>query len=389
MSDKPSNAEPKVPSGGTTVSDLAGIGTAVALLIEKLASAIGTMYKPRAILAEGKAAVDVKTYEITQLAQARQQAEASSLNGSVDLEIRAVERLKRIETLRQRNIDTTTTRAIAILQQRDGHEEPGTVSTDWLRKFLDCVQDISDTEIQGLWSEILARKATAARRSVSIMTLDSLRLLEANQARLFERIARAYVAFHNCFPFTWDGHRRGSNNGMDYSLLGPSDTFDDFDALVELGFISIHNEGPLADKTVAIWPFPRFTIRASRQKRSTSSYQKIRLTFRGEELLRVVLNLDRQLESLNLGSIGRDETHAYVFMSQAHQAELLHDWFGYLAEQGINIEIGPKHSGLTGKYFQVLRWSDNALVPHEDYSEDLFTSQPPEIRALRSAVQGQ
>lgn len=72
-------------------------------------------------------------------------------------------------------------------------EDIKSVDNDWLKRFFGITEDISDEKMQDLWAHILAGEAKKPK-SFSMRTLDSLRLLSSEEAKLFADAVQ-YVCF--------------------------------------------------------------------------------------------------------------------------------------------------------------------------------------------------
>lgn len=98
------------------------------------------------------------------------------------------ERLVKKEKRRQKNIKEVVSTAGKILEtEKVVSEEP--VNSDWVTRFFDIVQDISDNEMQTLWGQILAGEIKQPQ-SYSIRTLEALRNMTKKDAELFQKFAQ-------------------------------------------------------------------------------------------------------------------------------------------------------------------------------------------------------
>jgi hypothetical protein len=72
-----------------------------------------------------------------------------------EIEVRAVERLRKRETRRQQNIERITLKAVAALPPAEQiSEQP--VNSDWTTRFFEECHDISDEQMQEIWAKIMA-----------------------------------------------------------------------------------------------------------------------------------------------------------------------------------------------------------------------------------------
>lgn len=148
-------------------------------LIEVISSAIGTIYKPKAIRKEA----DAKAYEIEIIERAKSRALAEGKEIEAASYERMQDRLLHKEMKRQSNIDAISSAAAEQLSQEESvSEEP--VSEDWTTRFFNMAEDISDADMQALWGKILAGEVKQPK-SFSLRTLELIRNLSKNEANIF------------------------------------------------------------------------------------------------------------------------------------------------------------------------------------------------------------
>ena len=141
-------------------------------LIKKIASATGVVYEP---------------YQIVRVAKAKKEAERIRTESQIetsDLRRRALYRIREEEVKRQRNIEEITRQA---LPQVSENARPEDVEDDWITNFFDKCRLISDSEMQGLWSRILAGEANSPG-SYSKRTVNFLSSLGKEEAHLFTKL---------------------------------------------------------------------------------------------------------------------------------------------------------------------------------------------------------
>ncbi|MCZ4221876.1 DUF2806 domain-containing protein [Pedobacter rhodius] len=148
-------------------------------LIEVISSAIGTIYKPKAIRKEA----DAKAYEIEIIERAKSRALAEGKEIEAASFERMQDRLLHREMKRQSNIDAISSVAAEQLSQEESvSEEP--VSEDWTTRFFNMAEDISDIDMQALWGKILAGEVKQPK-SFSLRTLELIRNLSKYEANIF------------------------------------------------------------------------------------------------------------------------------------------------------------------------------------------------------------
>lgn len=151
-------------------------------LIEVVSEGIGTLYRPRKIRKEA----DANAYAIKVVGKAVAEADAEKKWIEADMQDRIVQRIAAQEIRRQNNIDTVVEEAAHNLEGKQVSEEP--VSMDWSARFFGIVQDVSQEEMRMLWSKVLAGEIEKPS-SFSMRTLETLRNISSEEAKLFEKVA--------------------------------------------------------------------------------------------------------------------------------------------------------------------------------------------------------
>lgn len=180
------------------IKDLAGLSKPLEKLIEVISAGVGGLSKPYLI----RKNADAKAYEIKVIAQAikenQQDLESigisdenlslmslnyDAIKGELSIEDRTQNRVSFKEVKRQKNIESITQKAVESLEaEHEVSEAP--VEDDWITRFFDYAEDISNESMQDLWGRILAGEVKKPK-SYSLRTLDILRNLSANEAEVF------------------------------------------------------------------------------------------------------------------------------------------------------------------------------------------------------------
>lgn len=106
--------------------------------------------------------------------------------------IRIQERLLLRETKRQQNLDYINYIAGEQLSnEKSVSEEP--LEDDWINRFFNIAEDISNEEMQGLWGRILAGEIKQPK-SFSLRTLELLKNLSKDEAQVFTRFANLKIS---------------------------------------------------------------------------------------------------------------------------------------------------------------------------------------------------
>ncbi len=171
-------------------------GQAATKLAECVSKAIGSLWKPHAMIREAKATAQAN------LILAQGEIEKARL-------MRAAERMAFLEDRRQSVIESIVKQAIEQLPENVSSEP---VSEDWTVQFFESCKDVGDTEMQRLWAKILAGEV-AKPGSYSRRTMNVLKTFERFDAEAFadyssicfRRQDRNHIAFFgdatlNCLP---------------------------------------------------------------------------------------------------------------------------------------------------------------------------------------------
>lgn len=184
--------------------NLGDLSKPATVLIEKISDAVGGVFKP---------------YQIKRIAKAKAEAsliEAESQIQITELHRRAMYRFVEEEAQKQANIESITSKAIPLLEYKS---EPENVDDDWITNFFDKCRIVSDSEMQQLWSRILANEANApgafSRRTVNLISD-----LEKRDADLFTALCRFIWMIGNVTPLVFDTQNAIYNqHGINFNSL--------------------------------------------------------------------------------------------------------------------------------------------------------------------------
>ena len=169
--------------------NLGDLSKPVTVLIEKIANATGILYEPTRIRRAACAHADAQ--KIKTLAE----IEIS------DIQQRALTRVLKEEGLKQQNIEKITTDAFLQLKEE---AKPNEVENDWISFFFDKCRNVSDAEMQSLWSNLLAGEANQPGKFRK-RTIELVSTLEKKEAHLFTRLCQFSVSNENyTLPLIFD-----------------------------------------------------------------------------------------------------------------------------------------------------------------------------------------
>ena len=179
------------------MDDLVGAGKALEKLIGAIQAGTGVLYKPRAIRKEaeaeayktkliGEAQAEVEAAKVVALAKAEASAKIISAEVEQDLIERMQMRIFQKEVNRQQNIESISEIAIKELP-KDVSDEP--VDKDWLTRYFNIAEDVSEEEMQKVWGKLLAGEVSQPG-SYSIRTLEVLKNLNQYEATVFQKFCQ-------------------------------------------------------------------------------------------------------------------------------------------------------------------------------------------------------
>ncbi len=172
-------------------------GEPITKLIDIVANAIGKWYEPRHMVR--MASAEAKAEHIKVIEKAKRNA---LLENNEDLyeQLSVVEnRLLTKETRRQQNIEQVVSHAANIMSL-ETEVSSESVDPDWITRFFDIAQDISNEQMQELWGRVLAGEVKQPK-SFSLRTLEALRNITSEEAQLFEKIACYVFHYGRCYIY--------------------------------------------------------------------------------------------------------------------------------------------------------------------------------------------
>jgi hypothetical protein len=157
-------------------------------LIDVISKGIGRIYNPRAIRNEAES----EAHKIAVIERAKNNALAEGREIQAESIDRVQERLLYKELKRQINLERIIqTTAEQLINKKEVSNEP--VDEDWIIRFFNIVQDVSNEEMQKIWSRILAGEITQPR-TYSLRTLELLKNLDKNEAEIFMKFGRLAIS---------------------------------------------------------------------------------------------------------------------------------------------------------------------------------------------------
>lgn len=194
------------------IKDIIGLSQPLAKLIETLDAWAYRVYEPfhikRIAYAEverEKIIADAKIDKINKINKAFEE-NSSTIMKYVDKDTfisnefilkNTQKRIITQEISRTINIDNIICKVIEELKnEKEVSKEP--VNKDWITRFFNISQDISDEYLQELWAKILAGEIKQPN-SFSLRTLDTLKNINYKEAKNFEKIAKLLFSSVNFY----------------------------------------------------------------------------------------------------------------------------------------------------------------------------------------------
>ncbi|SDZ16208.1 DUF2806 domain-containing protein [Tindallia californiensis] len=208
---------------GIEFTDILGLSEPITKLIEVLAGGCGKVYEPTHINRIAKA----KASEIRLISEAVNE----NLNlpthysgGDVTIDTtsaqeliqRAGNRFLYQEMKKQQNIESIAAVAYKELENEVQVSEEQ-VDSDWITRFFNSIEDISDNEMQEIWGRILAGEIKQPN-TYSLRTLDKLKNINKTEAFLFEELSKLVVESSSAY-FIFDNNETLNKQGLYFSQI--------------------------------------------------------------------------------------------------------------------------------------------------------------------------
>lgn len=209
--------------------NLKDVSKPIVALIDALKRGVGVLYEPTRIrrLAKAKAdeililaGAELKKNEIFSAVQNRVGQAIPS-----DQLTEIVSRIVSKEVKRQENIDEIVQVALIDLEKKKDIPE-AKPDTDWLTRFFDIAESVSDDELRNTWGKILSQEIQSPG-SCSLRTLSTISNLSKKEAELFSSLGN----------YIFDSCDRKFLLNSDDDILGVDIHYGDITLLMECGLI--------------------------------------------------------------------------------------------------------------------------------------------------------
>lgn len=178
-----------------SISDVFGLGkvassAAATRLVDAVIAGVGELFFPWRLRRNVAAQIE-----------AAKQLDANlpvALNANIELDARTAARVNLSQVRNQINRESIATLAIESLRDEPSvsegiEDKTERIEGDWVEYFWEKAQSVSDESMQGLWARVLMRKAIG--HGISLRTLDLLRTLSVEEARVIEQLSQFRIAF--------------------------------------------------------------------------------------------------------------------------------------------------------------------------------------------------
>lgn len=175
------------------ISDLAGLSKPMTKLIETVSSGMNIVTTPWQTKRNAQA--DAEAIKVLNESMREVDGDITYTNANFSIIVKkgsvedaAIARVVQEEVERQVNLSTIVEKTALLLKEKtDVSPEP--VEKDWLTRFKNIAQDISDEEMQFLWARILDQEIEKPH-TFSYRTLDFLKNIQASEAKIIENVMR-------------------------------------------------------------------------------------------------------------------------------------------------------------------------------------------------------
>lgn len=234
-------------------------------------------------------------------------SEIACNSGINSMEIRSLQTLISREIKKQVNIDNIIVKAREFIKEKESvSDDP--VDQDWVARFFNIAQDVSDDEMRNLWAKILSDEIEKPK-SYSLRTLEAIKNLSRDEAELITRFCKlAFLDEESVFLI-------GNVNMLEKQGIDGSD-------IIKLRELNI---AQLSTPSI----FKRFVV-------SFDEYYNFRC---GSKLLRVE-NMDKdkqvEIEIMPLTTIG---TELYRLIEKEENIEYFNDITEFIKGECNNVKI--------------------------------------------------
>jgi len=251
---------------GNSIIDFGELSKPATVLIEKISGAIGVLYEPIQIKRIARA--ESEAMKIRFLAE----SELSELSQ------RALQRFIGEETKKQNIIESITSKSLPLL---DDKSRPENIDDDWIVNFFDKCRIVSDSEMQDIWSRVLAGEVNSPGK-FSKRTINFMASLDKNDAIIFTKLCSFNWLFgDSAQPLIYDVDALVyKNNGINFSSLKHLDAI----GLISFESLTGYNRRGFLQTAAVSYGGMSYLIKFPKENDNELSVGKVLLTSIGEEI---------------------------------------------------------------------------------------------------------
>lgn len=234
-------------------------------LIKRVSNAVGGVFGP---------------WQIRRVAKA--EAEAMLIKAQSEIEItdlhrRAAHRFAEEQAQRQKNMEDITAKALFQLKE---NASPDSVANDWIVNFFDKCRIVSDDEMQGLWSRVLAGEANVPG-TYSKRTVNFVSELDKTEAELFTKLCGFGWQIGAVVPLVFDFQAEIYNRyGINFNALSHLESI----GFVQFDGIAGFARQELPKRFKALYYGKQLILEMPKDTGNTLEIGKVLLTKIGQEL---------------------------------------------------------------------------------------------------------
>jgi hypothetical protein len=219
-------------------------------------------------------------FQIRRIARAEADAaiiKAESEIQVTDLHRRAMHRFIEEESQRQKNIEDITLKALPELKEGS---DPSKMDDDWVTNFFDKSRIVSDTEMQSLWSRVLAGEANTPG-TYSKRTVNFLADLDKVDAETFSKLCGFVCGIGMLVPLVFDFNADiYKKEGVDFAALSHLESI----GLIQISALSGFVLQTLPKRVFVLYHNKVIPLELPKDSDNELSIGKVVLTKTGREL---------------------------------------------------------------------------------------------------------
>lgn len=175
------------------ITDLTGLKEPLIKLIDTVGGAVKIATQPWVTKRNAKA--DAEAIGILSNTLGNPYGEITYNNANFSITVKpntieeaAITRMVETEVRRQLNIDSVISKTANILETKETVSDIP-VDRDWLSRYLNYIQDISNEDMQNIWAQILAGEIEQPS-SFSLRTLDFIKSINSKEANIIQKVLK-------------------------------------------------------------------------------------------------------------------------------------------------------------------------------------------------------